>query len=460
MKNIIKYISVIVGLTLGSCSLDIDHQDVILDEDVLTTVDDANKMMIGAYGSMPTFGPIEISSRIGDDLRLASTNTGGGVQIHTWTINSSTNEASGNWSSRFFPILIVNKLLEGVGNVKASSASEEEKLAQYKAEAHALRGYMHFELLRLFGEYNNLSSEFGVPYVTKSGIETPARLSVIESYNGIEADLLKAYELMPESLDDKTRITKDAVVAMLSRLYLYKQDYTKAIEFSSMSIQNYNLSTIANYNKLWSDEDDTEIIWAYEYLPNENIRLGDMFTSYLNGNIQFHPSYSIVNEVSANENDIRNSVIYNVRADGELVVAKYLGTETNTGLALTKLFRISEQYLIRSEAYARSGELSLSADDYNRLRSNRIEGNVDVVFNSDDIALESILSERRLELAYEGHRWFDLKRFNEGIERLDEDIELIPEYKVLNTDSHKFMYLPIPQDELFANDNMKQNNGY
>jgi hypothetical protein len=168
-----------------------------------------------------------------------------------------------------------------------------------------------------------------------------------------------------------------------------------------------------------------------------------------------------MNLVDSNPNDVRNSVIYKYRElDNEPIVAKYLGTEDQPGLNHVKLFRLSEQYLIRSEAYALTNMLAESASDYNALRGNRIHNYVDEAFNTQEMAITRILSERRLELAYEGHRWYDLRRHNLGIERIDEDVVLVPNAKVLPSTDHRFIYMPIPQDEIFANDNMEQNLGF
>ena len=456
--KILKYIVAISGVFLASCSLDIEQPDYILDEDVLKSVNDANMIVIGAYGQMPTFGPIEISSRITDDNRLATSNTGQGKQIHTWSINSGTDEASGNWAARFRPILNVNKLFERIESISVANSEEEEELKQYEAEAYAIRAYMHFELFRLYGEYNKVDSKYGIPYITKSGIELPSRLSVAESYDMIEADLMEAYKLMPEFHTDKFRFNKDAVRAMLSRLFLYKKDYDNAIKYSTELISTMQLNGINNYAELWADNDDTELIFALQKIPGD-AAIGAIYTSKT-GEIMFHPSYELINEVSTVPTDVRNGVIYQEDGSGELVVAKYLGTETNPGLNDVKLFRLSEQYLIRAEAYAQKGDLVDAAADYNTLRENRVPDYFHVVFNSKDVALNSILDERRIELAFEGHRWFDLRRYELGISRLEEDVVLVPNYKDLSADDHKFKYLPIPNDEVFANDNMEQNNGF
>ena len=457
--KILKYITAAVtGVILASCSLDVENPDYILDQDVLKTVNDANMVIIGAYGQMPAFGPIEISTRITDDNRLAASNTGQGKQIHTWSINSGTKEASGNWSSRFRPILNVNKLFERINDLKVNTPEEELALKQYEAEGYAIRAYMHFELFRLYGEFTNLDSKYGIPYITKSGINLPSRLTVAESYDRIEADLMEAYKLMPDTYTDKFRFNKDAVRAMLSRLYLYKKDYDNAIKYSSELISTMQLNDIDSYADFWKDNDDTELIFALQKIPGD-AAIGDMFT-HKNGDIMYHPSYELINIVSSIPEDVRNASIYKKRADGEYVVAKYLGTDTNPGLNNVKLFRLSEQYLIRSEAYAQNGDLVASATDFNDLMENRIPGYTDIVFNSKDVALESILIERRLELAFEGHRWFDLRRFGLGVSRIEEDVVLVPQYKDLDANDPRFKYLPIPQDEVFANDNMEQNQGF
>lgn len=466
MKKKLKYILGVAGIILGSCSLDINQPDVILDQDAIKTVSDANLVVIGAYAQMPSAGPIEISSIISDNTRLASSNRGQGVQIHTWSVNSSTDEASSNWASRFRPILNANKLFEKLGGIKTNTPAEVEELKQYTAEAYAIRAYMHFELLRFYGDYNDLSSNYGIPYVVKSGINTPARLSVEESYNKIEADLLMAYDTMPSIFTDKFRITKDAVRAMLSRLYLYKKDYNNAIKYSSELIETMDLNSKETYADIWSDSDFTEIIFSLDKIPG-NGAIGEIFTSS-NGDVSFHPSFDLINTVGVNELDVRNEIIstdisntfVTTTETDKLVVGKYLGTEPNPGLNDIKMFRLSEQYLIRAEAYAHLGMLTEAANDYNTLRNNRIFDYSNVVFNSKDVALTSILEERRIELAFEGHRWFDLRRYEQGISRIDEDIELVPLAKELPATSHIFKYFPIPQDEIFANKSMDQNLGY
>ncbi len=458
MKKINIYFIIALAFVLGSCDLDILQEDYILDENVLETVDDVNLIIVGAYGTMPAYGQIQISSRISDDNRLATANKGEGKQIHTWSINSGTDEVESAWAGRFRPILNVNKMFENIGKVSAENESEEQALNQYMAEGYTIRAYMHFELLRFFADYNNLESIYGIPYITKSGIAWPSRLTVGESFDKIEADLLAAYELMPENFTEMFRFNKDAVAALLARLYLYKKDYDNAIAYSSLLIEKYELNTLSTYAQLWTDDDLTEVIFAYEKVPGDS-RIGTTYTA-TTGEISFHPSYSIINAAMENENDLRNQVIYTTNEAGEYIVGKYLGTETYPGLNHIKLLRLSEQYLIRAEAYAQNNQLQKAAEDYNTLRQNRITDYEGEVFNSKNVALTQILAERRLELAYEGHRWFDLRRYELGISRPDEDVVLIPSYQQLDASDARFKYFPIPQSEIFANDNMVQNDGF
>ncbi|HPB53829.1 MAG TPA: RagB/SusD family nutrient uptake outer membrane protein, partial [Saprospiraceae bacterium] len=120
-----------------------------------------------------------------------------------------------------------------------------------------------------------------------------------------------------------------------------------------------------------------------------------------------------------------------------------------TGSDNVIVLRLAEMYLIRAEANARlNGNINDIRKDLNTIRSRA--GLEEAVANSIDELLLAIEAERRVELAFEGHRWFDLVR-------TDRAIDLLPNV------TQKYQYLfPIPQSELLANTNpgMKQNPGY
>jgi len=124
-----------------------------------------------------------------------------------------------------------------------------------------------------------------------------------------------------------------------------------------------------------------------------------------------------------------------------------------------KLFRTGEMYLIRSEAYAQKNNLPDAATDLNDLRTVRINGYADQTFTDKQVLLDALMTERFKELAFEGHRHFDLRRMNLPISRNPEDAVNALGAVLLKPTDAQYVF-PIPNTELHANKNMKQNDGY
>ena len=114
-------------------------------------------------------------------------------------------------------------------------------------------------------------------------------------------------------------------------------------------------------------------------------------------------------------------------------------------------------YLIRAEAYAKTGNVTSGAAELNLLRSKRLTPYTNEVFASADALFTAIMDERFKELAFEGFRFFDLKRTNLPLQRGATDAS--PEWQTLAPSSFRWV-LPIPRDEITANPNTTQNPGY
>jgi hypothetical protein len=123
--------------------------------------------------------------------------------------------------------------------------------------------------------------------------------------------------------------------------------------------------------------------------------------------------------------------------------------------------RTAEMLLIRAEARAEQSRFTganSAESDYNMLRMNRVMGHIPVVFASQSDAINAIINERYLELAFEGHRFWDLKRRGLPVSRLATDA---PNANAISLPANNFRFsLPIPQTELNANPLMKQNPGF
>jgi hypothetical protein len=143
------------------------------------------------------------------------------------------------------------------------------------------------------------------------------------------------------------------------------------------------------------------------------------------------------------------------------VIQKYAGSGYGTAaenVADAKVFRTGEMYLIRAEAKAETGDLAGAASDLNELRAARIMGYTSVTFASKEEAIREIVQERFKELAFEGHRFWDLRRRGLPVERLASDAPS-SNAAVLPVGNFRFV-LPIPNAEVQANPSIQQNPGY
>ena len=128
------------------------------------------------------------------------------------------------------------------------------------------------------------------------------------------------------------------------------------------------------------------------------------------------------------------------------------------------MFRVAEMHLIVAEAYARSGKFVDAATEVEKIKKARtFKGSVTKpTYNSQQEALKGILEERRIELAFEGHRYIDLKRLAQsaGV-KMDRNVndDTPNEAKNLENNSHKYT-LPIPAAEITGNGGIQQNRGY
>jgi hypothetical protein len=164
-------------------------------------------------------------------------------------------------------------------------------------------------------------------------------------------------------------------------------------------------------------------------------------------------------------NDVRFSTFYFVRnttgGTTNYALRKFRGKGTaSDNLVNFKVFRTSEMYLIRAEAYAQTGKPLEANNDLRDLKSARIAIYVHAPLSGQAL-LDEIQNERRRELAAEGHRWFDLKRTTRVINRPVAGIgnRNAQVKTTLPSSSPKWVW-PIPEVEVRANPNIVQNPGY
>ncbi|RZK59505.1 MAG: RagB/SusD family nutrient uptake outer membrane protein [Pedobacter sp.] len=454
-----KYILVfsLLILTAMSCTkLDLQPTDTIDPTKAFRNANDINLGLIGVYAyvdnSMGT-----LSSTVADENNFPTENTVGNSDAFRWLYNSGSGSVTSFYGNNYVAIDRANRVLAAI-DALTFTGTDVALAARYKGELLALRAYLHFELLRAYAS-SYQTGALGVPYMETSTISYPARDKFEVVISKAKADLVAAKALIPTTFTDKTRITKSAVSAIQARVALYEKNWADAITYSSEVIAAAPLATKAQFPGLWTDANDSEVIWKLKRVGTTDSRVGDFYYRQTGGIVLYAPSFKLISTFDQ-VNDLRFPAYIKfdatrVAPKSQYLVNKFIGgTSTAPGLVDIKLFRTGEMYLIRAEAKAEStGD---AAADINALRALRINNYVNATFADKPTLIDAIYTERFKELAFEGHRFFDLKRRNLNIQRLASDA-VNASGAVLLTPTQAQYSFPLPALEISVNKNTIQN---
>lgn len=458
MKKINRYLIVaVLAISLYSCedAYQVPAGDEIVDENAITTVDDVESAVIGAYSGMAGIqNSVEFTATLTDEVNIAPTNNGQGIQVHNWSINSGTDDVDGLYTGLYLPISRANRALAALPKIIAKDAAEQTRLDRSKAELLFIRAYFHFELLRYFAPSYTDPNALAIAYVDYVAVlQKPVRNTVGEVYAKLDEELTGALALMPAGDNSNVKVTRDAITGLQARIALYKGDYATAISLATPLIAKYPLVASSAFPNIWADASSDEVIFKLRRIGTDS-RIGNIFID-LAQTVYYNPSNKLI--ALYDPTDVRLSTY--ISADGS-IVTKYPGASGNQGLSDVKLIRVAELLLIRSEAYAKSNQLPLASADYNTLRKARQTNFAGITFSSTANGVNEIMDESFREFAFEGTRFFDLKRNAKAIERNAADCATQTNgICTLPADDHRFA-LPIPSSEIFVDKNMVQNPGY
>lgn len=456
-----KYILIfsLLILTATSCTkLDLNPTDTISPDKAFRNLNDINLGVIGAY-ALVDYSMTSLSSTVADENMFPTENTVGNSDAFRWLYNSSSGSVTSLYGNNYTAIDRLNRVLVAQ-NTLTFTGSDAATASRYRGELLALRAYLHFELLRAYASAYQPGA-LGVPYMKESVIGYPARDSFESVIANAKADLIAAKALIPTSFTDKSRITKTAVAAIQARVAIYEKNWADAITYSTEVINAAPLATAAQFPGLWTDANDSEVIWKLKRVGTDS-RIGDFYFRQNGGFVLYAPSFKLIAAFDA-ATDIRYPAYIKFDATrtgtkSQYLVNKYIGgNSTAPGLTDVKLFRTGEMYLIRAEARAEStGD---AAGDLNALRSARITGYTAATFANKAALVDAIFAERFKELAFEGHRFFDLKRRNLPVQRLAADAVNASGAVTLNPTQAQYNF-PIPALEISVNKNTVQNPNY
>lgn len=398
---------------------------------------------------------------------------------------SSTSSSSVTWKSPYIVIGRANRIIAAAeGGALSDAAEAKATIDQYAAEAKVLRALAHFDLVRIYGKpyTEDQGASLGVPLVTEvleSGAK-PARSTVKEVYDQVVKDLdeaIKSGALTTET--EPGYVSVWGAKAILSRVYLNMGDYTNALATAEDIIKKSGakLWTRDQYLKAWDAGTPNES----EFLFRLNVS-GSTDNNDLNGigNLQGRDGYKemvatkkFVDMLSADANDVRNDMFLPATADKEVAAygtnKVYLNKLRGQGgnlrnVTIIPIIRLSEVYLTAAECAFRKNDKTKAVEYLNDLVKNRTTTEASLA-TVDNITLERILIERRKELIGEGQRYFDALRNNETITRYTSEADK-GWHKTLSKEAQSFdrdyfkAIAAIPQEEINANPNIKQNTGY
>ncbi len=411
------------------------------------------------------------------------------IQAANFTLDSSSEFALYVWRSPWVGIHRCNIVLQNLPDADI----DEDLKNRSMGEAYFLRAHYYFILARLFGGVP-LRLE---PYDPGSEEGTAiARNTKEEVYEQIISDCRNAIALLPAkgeySALDLGRASKDAAMTMLADVYLTlavqnPAHYEEVVNLCNQVAQlGYDLSSCSyedNFNALIDNGEESIFEVQYSGSTEYDFWGTDCQSSWLstfmgprNSGIAAGcygwnlPTQEFMDQWE--EGDLRKDVSvfypgcpayegtdykaswsmtgYNVR---KFMVSKSASPEFNTSPANFVVYRFAKVLMMKAEALCEQGKLGEAAGVLNIVRNRA--GLPSVSADTQEELREMIIHENRMEFAFEGHRWYDLIRVNNG----EYAIEFLHSIGKTNVNRNRLLF-PIPQAEMDANPLMVQNQGY
>lgn len=499
MKNISKLLIFGFGALLFSCNDAIDiKQPGRLDADAaFETVDDLQAGLFGTLNTFDTTSDIAFGSVFTDELSIGFDSGGQGFADYGFVLNAGSPAAAVFWTRGYRQINSATRLIEA-SKLITPEAGDVERFNDIVGQAYALRAFAHFELLSYFSTDLTDDNALGVIAVdfVPSVDQKLLRNTNGEVFALINSDLDQASNLLDNSFDP-VYVSKDFVTALRARIAIFRGNYPEAATLAQQLVSKYPLANRAEYEGIFNDVDNTEIIFKLERTLNDSYDgqgatgsiaaggwAGARFAfvdATLDGSPYFEMGRSLFNlldpdDIRYDVNVAPTSVIdpdYQNSPDpsesDKLVIQKYPGSEGQPLLNDLKVFRSSEMLLILAEARADAGSFNgatnSTASAIKQLRDARFVTPQPLpVYANQTEAFAAVLNERRIELAFEGFRYKDLKRLgeraNQGVLKDPVDCEFNGACTLSPTDFRFTMPLPIV--EFNANPGLReqQNPGY
>lgn len=470
MKKIVNIflLTPLVAIGLQSCGefLDVEPNFAIDEKEAITNVQNSTAALTGVYDGLQHYNSygrdyVVFGDVLTNNIKVSPTNSNRFTAQAAWKWTPFTGDFADYWNRAYNTINRANNI------INADIKGDIKTVDQIVGEAYALRALIYFDLVRLFAQDYNYTSDhshLGVPYVTVSDpYGRPSRNTVAEVYQGILSDLSEAEKRVKDSrLKTPYTISPNAIKALYARIYLYIGDYQKAAEYAESLILNTKYSLVPNsaYLASWAAESTSESIFTltHDKLDYQGTNaLGYIYIEAGYGDLLANPDFVNMYDQA----DVRRGWFVMGVADSKknniYLSGKYPGRGT-PGLDNYNIFRISEMYLIAAEALARTNKEQAAIGYLDAIRQRALPSAPKTTAQGQAL-IDAVLLEKRKELAFEGHYFHDLKRLRLTITGPTTGSGAIG--PVINNGDYRLAW-PIPQREIDANPNIakQQNPGY
>ncbi|MCK5782458.1 MAG: RagB/SusD family nutrient uptake outer membrane protein [Flavobacteriales bacterium] len=455
MKKI--FIAFIALITFASCSKDFLDQkptDVVSNEDLEDMIASGKvepllkAYALGIYETMNTYmlthsnhnqyGVMSIalmSDLWGQDMIMTDRgyNWNNGDYIHTHR-DYTRPDAEYIWRTYYNTILKSNKVLEISEQVEEDKLTDEAK--GYAMQAYGHRAYSYYVLANLYqhtyaGHQEDMAVPIVVPGMTDDELANNPRASVRDVYEMIEKDLLKALRYSESyGRNEKYEMNESVIKGLLARMYLSMEDYTNAAKYASEARAGLSIMSANVYNEGFKEIGAQGVMWGAKNTINTPIVQSGIvnWISFISSD-----AYGYIGLTGTMFKAIDRS-LYEKLGDDDIrkaswtdkddtpnyygaIVPKYSNfkfkryNQTNDNLNDYCFMRVSELVLIEAEAAAKGG-----GGDATSILQELLDARSATTVAGEDI-LESVYTQRKLELWGEGFSFFDLKRLKRGIHR-------------------------------------------